>query len=164
VEFRFAKLHELKLKYFPVSFVCINKEKTMKNIIKFRFAGICIMLAAIAVFGVVVMLLWNTLMTQIFALPVLNYWQAVGLLILARILFGGLGHGVGRRGVFGSGEDRLFHHGNKLREKCMNLSADERKEFVEKEKDFFKFHGASSRFHEFFGDREEGVKKDDKNE
>jgi len=144
----------------------------MKNTIKFRFAGIGIMLAAIAVFSVVVMLLWNMLMTQIFALPFLNYWQAVGLLILARLLFGGLGglgHGVGRRGAFGSGEDRLFNHGNKLREKWMNMSAEERKEFFEKEKDFFKFHRGGEHFHYFFGDgegtgRDRGAEKDDKNE
>ena len=143
----------------------------MKNTIKFRFAGIGIMLATCAVFGVVVMLLWNALMPQIFALPFLNYWQAVGLLILARVLFGGIGHGVRRRGVFGSGEDRLFHHGNKLREKWMNMSADERKEFIEKEKDFFKTYRGFSHFHNFFGDGEEtgqdregGVKRDDRNE
>ena len=146
----------------------------MKNTIKFRFAGIFIMLAAYAVFGVVVMLLWNALMTQIFTLPQISYLQAAGLLILARILFGGLGglgHGAGRRGIFGSGEDRLFHHGNKLREKWMNMSAEERKEFFEKEKDFFKFNRGFSRFHEFFDDREgagrdreDGVKKEERNE
>jgi hypothetical protein len=132
------------------------------------------MLAAIAVFSVVVMLLWNMLMTRIFGLPVLNYWQAVGLLILARLLFGGLGgiaHGAGRRGLFGSGEDRLFHHSNKLREKWMNMSADERKEFIEKEKDFFKHQRGFSHFHYFFGDGEDldrdseaGAKKDDRND
>ena len=130
----------------------------MRNNFKFRFAGICIMLAAIAVFSVVVMLLWNALMPALFALPVLNYWQAAGLLILARLLFGGLGHG-GLRG----GNDRLFHHGNKFREKWMNMSAEERKEFIEKEKDFSKFHGGFSRFHDFFDDREGGVKKDENN-
>jgi len=127
----------------------------MRNTIKFRFAGICIMLAAYAVFGAVVMLLWNALMPQIFALPVLHYWQALGLLILARVLFGGLGgigHGFGRRGILGSGEDRLFHHGNKFREKWMSMNADERKEFIEKEKDFFKSYRGFSRFHDFFDD------------
>jgi hypothetical protein len=133
----------------------------MKNTIKFRFAGIGIMLVTCAVFGVVVMLLWNALMPQIFALPVLNYWQAAGLLILARLLFGGLGDlGHGR---FKGGNDRLFHHGNKFREKWMNMSADERKEFIEKEKDFLKTYRGFSRFHEFFGDGEEN-KKDEKNE
>jgi hypothetical protein len=137
----------------------------MKNTIKFRFAGIGIMLAAIAVFSVVVMLLWNILMPTLFALPQISYLHAAGLLILARLLFGGLGglgHGVGRRGIFGSGEDRLFHHGNKLREKWMNMSADERKEFFEKEKDFFKFHRGAGHFHYFFGDEEEpGKDKED---
>jgi hypothetical protein len=121
----------------------------MKNTIKFRFAGIGIMLATCAVFGVAVMLLWNALMTQIFALPVLNYWQAVGLLILARLLFGGIG-GLGHGGLRG-GNDRLFHHGNKFREKWMNMSDEERKEFMEKEKDFFKFNQRFSHFHELFG-------------
>ena len=124
----------------------------MRNTIKFRLAGIFIMLAACAVFGAVVMLLWNMLLTQIFALPVVNYWQALGLLILARILFGGLGS-LGHGGIRGAGgNDRLFHHGNKFREKWMSMSADERKEFIEKEKDFFKSYRGFSRFHDFFDD------------
>ena len=124
----------------------------MENTIKFRFAGIGIMLVTCAVFGVAVMLLWNALITQIFALPFLNYWQAVGLLILARLLFGGLG-GLGHGGLRGAGgNDRLFQHGNKFREKWMNMSADERKDFIEKEKDFFKSYRGFSHFHEFFGD------------
>jgi len=132
----------------------------MKNTIKSRFAGIVIMLVTCAVFGVVVMLLWNALMTQIFALPVLNYWQAVGLLILARLLFGGLGHGGLRKA---GGDGRLFNHGNKFRERWMNMSADERKEFIEKEKDFLKTYRGFSHFHDFFGDGEE-PKKDERNE
>lgn len=32
--------------------------------------------------------LWNTLMTDIFALKAISYWQAFGLFILSRILFG----------------------------------------------------------------------------
>jgi hypothetical protein len=138
----------------------------MKNTFKFRFAGIGIMLAAYAVFGVVVMLLWNALMPALFAFPQISYLQSAGLLILARILFGGLGgigHGVGRRGIFGSGEDRLFSHGNKFREKWMNMSADERKEFIEKEKDFFRFNRGGGYFHYSFGDGEDS-KKDERNE
>jgi len=135
----------------------------MKNTVKFRFAGIGIMLVTCAVFGVVVMLLWNILMPQIFALPFLNYWQAVGLLIMARLLFGGLG-GLGHNGLRGAGGDgRLINHGNKFREKWMNMSADERKEFIEKEKDFLRTYRGFSRFHEFFGGGEE-PQKDEKNE
>ncbi|MDR2718757.1 MAG: hypothetical protein LBB89_11960 [Treponema sp.] len=136
----------------------------MKNTIKFRLAGIGIMLVTCAVFGAAVMLLWNALMPQIFAFPQISYLQAAGLLILTRILFGGIGGG--RRNLIahrGAGEDRLFHHGNKLREKWMNMSADERKEFLEKEKDFFKFNRRFSRFHEFF-DNEDERTKDERNE
>ena len=134
----------------------------MKNIIKFRVTGFLTMLATIAAFGVAAMLLWNALMPQIFALPTLTYWQAVGLMLLARILFGGLAHDfAGRKAGRGRGDAYMFHHGNKLREKWMNMSAEERKEFMEKEKDFFKFHKDFSRFNGLFGDED---KKDDKNE
>jgi len=59
---------------------------------------------------------------------------------LARILFGGLGlrHlGIGAHG---------FRHGNPLREKWMNMSEDERKEFLRSRREF-------SHFHEFFNEQ-----------
>jgi Ca2+/H+ antiporter, TMEM165/GDT1 family len=40
--------------------------------------------------GLVVMLLWNALVPGLFHGPALQYWQALGLLILSRVLFGGL--------------------------------------------------------------------------
>jgi hypothetical protein len=40
-------------------------------------------------FGSIVMLLWNALMPKIFNLPLIDFWQALGILILAKILFGG---------------------------------------------------------------------------
>lgn len=51
----------------------------------------------IALGGAVVMKLWNWLLPALFAWPQLTFWQALGLLALCRILFGGLGlHGSGR--------------------------------------------------------------------
>ena len=47
--------------------------------------------AACFLFGLVIMWLWNWLMPMIFNLPTLNYWQSVGVLALASILFGRLG-------------------------------------------------------------------------
>jgi hypothetical protein len=44
-------------------------------------------------FGAVVMWLWNWLMPVIFHLGIITYWQAVGLAILSRLLFGSLHHG-----------------------------------------------------------------------
>ncbi len=44
------------------------------------------------VFGFVVKLLWNWLMPAIFGLGVITYWQAFGIVILAKLLFGAFGH------------------------------------------------------------------------
>jgi len=43
--------------------------------------------------GVAVLLLWNWLMPDIFSLRRLTFWEALGLLALCRILFGGFGRG-----------------------------------------------------------------------
>ncbi len=45
-------------------------------------------LAAAAV-SFVVMSLWNVLMPAIFAVRAISFWQALGLLVLSKILFGG---------------------------------------------------------------------------
>ncbi len=50
-------------------------------------------IAAVAVFGFVVMGLWNWLVPAIFGWKAIGFWQALGLLLLSKILFGGLrGH------------------------------------------------------------------------
>src|SRR5688500_5014857 len=46
--------------------------------------------------GVVTMLLWNWLVPTIFSGPQIGFWQALGLFVLAKILFGGWGGGKGR--------------------------------------------------------------------
>jgi len=43
----------------------------------------------LVVVGFVVMSLWNWLMPSLFGWTLINFWQALGLLILSRILFGG---------------------------------------------------------------------------
>lgn len=49
--------------------------------------------------GYIVMRLWNWLMPDLFGLPEVSYWQAVGVLILAKIFFGfGSGDGPGKSG------------------------------------------------------------------
>ena len=51
----------------------------------------------IALGGAVVMQLWNWLLPPLFGLPQVTFWQALGLLALCRILFGGFGrHGLHR--------------------------------------------------------------------
>jgi len=49
-----------------------------------------VVIAVLALLAFAVMLLWNSLVPQLFRGPALQYWQALGLLLLSRILFGGL--------------------------------------------------------------------------
>ncbi len=40
------------------------------------------------IFGIFVKFLWNALLPDIFGLPEIGYWQAVGMVVLAHIFFG----------------------------------------------------------------------------
>jgi hypothetical protein len=66
-------------------------------------AFVVFLLAFVAVLSLVVMSLWNALIPSLFHGPTLQYWQAVGLLVLSRILFGGF---KGRHGWHGHGRWR----------------------------------------------------------
>ncbi len=56
----------------------------------FKYAGIGVLaIAAFFVFGWVVMLLWNAVLPPATGWHAITYWQAVGLLVLSKILFGG---------------------------------------------------------------------------
>ena len=63
------------------------------------FLFILIAPLAIAVIGFVVMHLWNWLAAAVFGWHLITFWQAVGILILARILFGRM-RGPGGPGMF----------------------------------------------------------------
>ncbi len=71
----------------------------------------------VALFGFVVMALWNWLIPALFGLTVIGYWQALGLVVLCRILFGG-------RGAMGHGG--RWRHRMKERWECMTPEERER--------------------------------------
>ena len=77
-----------------------------------------LVIIGVIAFGTIVMLLWNALMPDIFHLPSISFWQALGLLLLAKILFSGF-RGGGPRG-------RMK---DKLREKWMTMTPEEREKF-----------------------------------
>jgi hypothetical protein len=62
--------------------------------LKFLAVGV----AAVALLGAAVMLLWNALLPALFGARVLGFWQALGLLLLSRILFGRIGRPGGMAG------------------------------------------------------------------
>ena len=77
----------------------------------------------ILVFGMIVTGLWNDLIPELFHGPVLTFWQAIGLLILAHIFFrGALGFGRGH-GWRGGGWHRKFE------EKIAAMTPEEREKF-----------------------------------
>jgi len=51
--------------------------------------GILIGLVILAIFTVIFRWLWNTTMPDVFGMKALTFWQALKILILAGILFGG---------------------------------------------------------------------------
>jgi hypothetical protein len=70
----------------------------------------------VAVCGYVVMSLWNWLAPTLFGLHVITFWQALGLLILCKILFGGF-RGKGGRGWSKRGMERWRNMTPEEREK-----------------------------------------------
>jgi hypothetical protein len=85
--------------------------------------GIGIALIAIMAFfvvGFVLMSLWNWLMPALFGLRVITFWQAVGLFILGKLLFGGFRGGPGRR-----------HWRHRMEERWEQMTPQEREKFRE---------------------------------
>src|SRR5216684_1254014 len=77
--------------------------------------------------GEVVMLLWNWLAPTLFGLRLITFWQAIGLLALCRILFGGFGLGGGghrnsRRRMEGRIRERMT-------ERWEQMTSEEREKF-----------------------------------
>lgn len=100
----------------------------MRSKAKFLFRPL-LFLVAIAAMGGIVMLLWNAIVPALFTtVPAIDYLHALGLLILSRILFGGLrGHGPWSR----HGRDHMHWHGNRHQhwEKWKAMTPEEREQF-----------------------------------
>ena len=74
---------------------------------------------ALALVGAVVMLLWNALMPALFGWPAIGFWQSLALLLLSRILVGGL-RGGGR-----------MHWRARMADRWAQMSDEERARFRE---------------------------------
>ena len=74
--------------------------------------------AGVFLFGTVVMYLWNAIIPAVLGLGVITFWQAIGILVLSKILFGGF------RG--GHGHNNFHSHSREMREKWMHLTPEER--------------------------------------
>lgn len=70
-------------------------------------------------FSFVVMFLWNAILPDVLNAKPINFWQSLGLLVLSKILFSGLG---------GWGRKRRYLH-QRMHEKWHNMSPEEREKF-----------------------------------
>ena len=91
--------------------MCNNNQKECRGprwvifrIIGFTIGGVALAVLFGFLFGWFVQLLWNWLMPGLFGLKEIGYWQGFGIVVLAKILFGG-GHSAAYRG---------HHHRNKF--------------------------------------------------
>ncbi len=80
-----------------------------------------LILVGIAVFGAGVMALWNWLMPAIFGLHTITFWQAMGVLLLSKILFGG----------FRGGPGAHTHWRHRMMERWVEMTPEERAKFLE---------------------------------
>jgi hypothetical protein len=84
----------------------------------YRAPGIAlIVIAAVAIFGFIVQHLWNWLIPAIVGWHPINFWQAVGILVLSKILFGGFHRGGG------------MHWRHRMGERWEKMSPEEREKF-----------------------------------
>jgi hypothetical protein len=85
------------------------------------------MLLFITIGGEIVLHLWNWLLPPLFGWRQITFWQALGLLLLCRILIGGFGwHGSGRSSIRRRMEERMA---DRMAERCANMTPEERERF-----------------------------------
>ena len=87
------------------------------------------MLVFIAIGGEIVLQLWNWLLPPLFGWREITFWQALGILVLCRILFGGFGfHGSGRS-----------NFRRRMEERCEHMTPEERERFRQRMRERFGF-------------------------
>lgn len=79
--------------------------------------------AAITAFSFIVMGLWNAILPVVLGVKAITFWQALGILVLSKILFGGFGRG---GGPFAA---RRHEWKEQMKEKWGSMTAEEREKF-----------------------------------
>jgi hypothetical protein len=95
----------------------------VRRIVKFAVIALPAALLFLALGGYVVMSLWNWLMPALFGWRLITFWQAVGILILSKILFGSFRGGPGR----GYGRNRYWRR--RMIERWEQMTPEEREKF-----------------------------------
>lgn len=106
---------------------CRNMSKGKKA--SFIIGSIFLGIGAVILFTFVTMSLWNWLMPAIFSLGVITFWQAGGIFILGRILFGGFGNGHGHN--MQDNRKKKFWY-DQYKEKWQNIPKEKHEEYINK--------------------------------
>jgi hypothetical protein len=110
----------------------------LKRLILIAPLAILGILLFIAIGGEVVQQLWNWLLPPLFGWRQITFWQALGLLALCRILFGGSGwHGSVRSKIRRRMSERMA-------ERCENLTPEERERFRQRIRERWGFGPSTS--------------------
>ena len=92
------------------------------------------MLLFIVIGGEIVLQLWNWLLPQLFGWRPITFWQALGILLLCRILFGGFRlHGSGRS-----------NFRRRMQERCEHMTPEERERFRQRMRERWGFGPSTS--------------------
>ena len=112
----------------------MNMSTRLKRVIFIAPLAILGMLLFVVIGGEVVLHLWNWLLPPLFGWREITFWQALGLLALCRILFGGFGfHGSGRS---------TFRR--RMEERCEHMTPEERERFRQRMRERFGFGPSTS--------------------
>ena len=96
------------------------------------------MMLFIVIGGEIVLQLWNWLLPQLFGWRPITFWQALGILLLCRILFGGFRlHGSGRS-----------NFRRRMQERCEHMTPEERERFRQRMRERWGFGPSRARSHE----------------
>jgi hypothetical protein len=106
----------------------------LKKLIWIAPLAILGMVVFITIGGEIVLQLWNWLLPPLFGWRQITFWQALGILALCRILFGGLGlHGSARSNVR-----------RRMAERCEHMTPEERERFRQRMRERFGFGPSTS--------------------
>ena len=91
-----------------------------------RFARIVLLVVvigplAILVFGGIVMWLWNNVLAEVLHISTVTFWQALGILVLSKILFGSFSGGSSSR--------RNYSWKQRMQKKWAAMTPEEREQF-----------------------------------
>ena len=83
----------------PIRRIMASSDSVQAKVLKITglvAAGIAFGVLVAFLFGFVFKALWNWLMPDLFGLRQITFWQAFGIIVLAKILFGSMGHSHGK--------------------------------------------------------------------